>query len=74
VTGPLERVLPSAIDRATASHYTWGDGCDGWRLLAHDGLSVIAERVPHRPLNRSTADVVFLVISSPTTIGDREEL
>jgi quercetin dioxygenase-like cupin family protein len=32
----------------TAPHYTWGDGCEGWRLLAADGLSVIEERMPGR--------------------------
>jgi len=31
---------------ATAEHYTWGDGCDGWHLLRSEGLSVIEERMP----------------------------
>jgi len=105
--------------RANAEHYVWGDGCDGWRLLAHPDLAVIEERVPagaaevrhaherarqffyvlsgtatievddmritlepgqgfhvepgtpHRFVNDSTQDVVFLVISSPATTGDR---
>ncbi len=113
---------PTAVDRSTATQYRWGDGCDGWPLLAHEALRVIEERVPagaaevrhvhhvarqffyilagegtieaggtattltagqglhvppgvpHRFANHSTSDVVFLVISSPTTIGDREEL
>jgi mannose-6-phosphate isomerase-like protein (cupin superfamily) len=30
----------------TAEHYTWGDGCDGWRLLNRTDLSVIQERIP----------------------------
>lgn len=34
------------IDRQTAEHYPWGDGCDGWHLLKAPGLSVIQERVP----------------------------
>jgi mannose-6-phosphate isomerase-like protein (cupin superfamily) len=34
------------IDRATAEHYLWGNGCDGWHLLKHDDLSIITERVP----------------------------
>jgi len=29
-----------------AEHYVWGDGCDGWHLLAGDDLSVIEERMP----------------------------
>lgn len=34
------------IDTETAGHYTWGDGCDGWRLVDGEDLSVISERVP----------------------------
>jgi len=29
-----------------AEHYTWGDQCDGWRLLQTESLSVIEERMP----------------------------
>lgn len=35
---------PSSV--ATARHYVWGNGCDGWHLLEGDDLSVIEERVP----------------------------
>jgi uncharacterized cupin superfamily protein len=31
---------------ATAEHYAWGDGCDGWLLLDGDDLTVIEECVP----------------------------
>lgn len=31
----------------------------------------VPPNTPHRFVNRSSADVVFLVISSPTTAGDR---
>lgn len=34
------------ISLATADHYTWGDGCDGWHLVRAEGLSVIRERMP----------------------------
>ncbi len=34
------------VDRHTASHYSWGDGCDGWRLAETETLSVIEERMP----------------------------
>ncbi|ANE50295.1 cupin domain-containing protein [Flavisolibacter tropicus] len=27
-------------------HYTWGDNCDGWNLVAEDSLSVKQERMP----------------------------
>lgn len=29
-----------------ASHYQWGEACDGWHLLASEQLSIIQERVP----------------------------
>jgi mannose-6-phosphate isomerase-like protein (cupin superfamily) len=34
------------IDKQSAPHYTWGEGCDGWHLLANPALSVIEERMP----------------------------
>jgi mannose-6-phosphate isomerase-like protein (cupin superfamily) len=110
------------VDIGNADHYRWGDGCDGWHLLAGDDLSVIRERVPpgaaevrhrhararqffyvldgeallevdgcehrlaagcglhvppgaaHRFRNVSQRDVHFLVVSSPKSHGDREEV
>ncbi len=35
-----------AVTRANATHYTWGDACDGWVLVDTPGLSVIEERMP----------------------------
>jgi mannose-6-phosphate isomerase-like protein (cupin superfamily) len=35
-----------AQNKETAEHYTWGNGCDGWRLLNRTDLSVIQERIP----------------------------
>jgi mannose-6-phosphate isomerase-like protein (cupin superfamily) len=109
----------SVVSRVNAEHYTWGDECDGWRLLARPDLSVIEERVPpgrsevphfhtrarqlfyvlsgglrvelsehavdvargqslevapgtvHRVHNPFEVEAVFLVISAPTTTGDR---
>lgn len=34
------------ISTATAEHYGWGAGCDGWHLVRGDALSVIEERMP----------------------------
>ena len=31
---------------ATADHYVWGDGCDGWFLVRSAERTVIQERVP----------------------------
>jgi mannose-6-phosphate isomerase-like protein (cupin superfamily) len=36
----------SAISKATAEHYVWGKGCDGWHLVKNSQLSVIQERMP----------------------------
>lgn len=114
--------IPVASDRALAEHYRWGDGCDGWRLLARPDLSVIEECVPpgmgevrhrhrrarqffyvlsgharieteagsielgagqgahvppgcpHRFHNPGSEPVRFLVVSAPSTAGDRENL
>lgn len=36
----------SVLNEENAEHYTWGGGCDGWRLLNREDLSVIQERIP----------------------------
>lgn len=35
-----------AVSTRNAEHYRWGQGCDGWHLLAGSDLSVIEERMP----------------------------
>ncbi len=107
------------ISKATAEHYTWGNNCDGWRLVNRTDLSVIHEYmppgtsevrhyhktarqfffvlsgvatleidgkrewlvaqqgvevapgIPHQMMNQSENATEFLVISQPTTQGDR---
>lgn len=34
------------INTETATHYQWGDNCDGWHLVRQESLSVIQERMP----------------------------
>ena len=34
------------VSRASAHHYNWGDGCDGWVLLPDAGLTIIEEKMP----------------------------
>ena len=34
------------IDKESAPHYGWGEGCDGWHLVRTPELSVIQERMP----------------------------
>lgn len=36
----------NTIDKRSAQHYQWGEGCDGWRLAEAAMLSVIEERMP----------------------------
>ena len=57
----------TAVRLHAATHYEWGPGCDGWHLLQHPALSVIAERMPdgtaevrHR---HTTARQYFLVLA-----------
>ena len=63
------------ISIENAEHYIWGEINDGWHLLKRDDMSVIQERVPpqvkHQFKNNSKTEVHFLVISVPTTRGDR---
>ena len=109
-------------NRASAEHYTWGDVCEGWRLVDRPDLSVIEERMPpgsrerlhrhararqtyivlsgtvqvtlgearvsleqgdaielaptiaHTVANAGDAGATLLVVSAPSTRGDREEL
>ncbi len=111
--------MTTAVSILNIEQYSWGEGCDGWRLLKGDDLSVIQERVPagkaevmhyhtharqffyilggeaqmvfegkvialqkgdgievppltkHRFENVSDQDVIFLVISTPKSQGDR---
>lgn len=42
-------------------------------LKPHEGIEIGPE-IPHQMQNRSEADVEFLVISQPTTRGDRIEM
>jgi mannose-6-phosphate isomerase-like protein (cupin superfamily) len=33
-------------DKVNVERYSWGDGCDGWRMVDTPDLSVIEERMP----------------------------
>jgi quercetin dioxygenase-like cupin family protein len=41
-----KRMLPSPVSIASAEHYVWGQGCDGWHLVKQPSISVIEERMP----------------------------
>lgn len=34
------------ISKETADHYTWGDHCEGWRLVDRPEISIIQEKMP----------------------------
>jgi mannose-6-phosphate isomerase-like protein (cupin superfamily) len=46
MTAPTPGPGPVPRSIATAEHYTWGQGCDGWHLVRTTGASVIQERMP----------------------------
>lgn len=63
---------PKTISTATAPHYQWGEGCDGWHLVRTETLSVIEERMPPkaselRHLHRR-AHQFFYVLSGELTL------
>jgi len=41
-----EQAYSVITNRLNTEHYAWGDGCDGWRLLNREDLSVTQERMP----------------------------
>ncbi len=55
------------VSQATAEHYAWGDGCDGWHLVRRPELGVISERMPPGTAEvrhfHSAARQFFLVLS-----------
>ena len=60
------------VSAGTAGHYVWGDGCDGWHLVASDRLSVIQERMPpntaEKPHYHERAEQFFLILSGVATM------
>lgn len=87
MTSHPARSGPSVVDRESAEHYVWGDGCDGWRHLSEPDLSVIEERMPPSSAEvrhfHERARQVFFVLSGRLDIeldgthhhlGDRQSL
>jgi mannose-6-phosphate isomerase-like protein (cupin superfamily) len=60
------------VSPATAEHYTWGDGCDGWFLVRTPELHVIEERMPsgasERPHHHERARQFFYVLEGELTM------
>jgi mannose-6-phosphate isomerase-like protein (cupin superfamily) len=65
-------MIPEPTSTKVATHYAWGDGCDGWHLVHAAALSVIEERMP--PTSREVrhwharAMQFFYVIAGTLTI------
>jgi quercetin dioxygenase-like cupin family protein len=60
------------VSRASAEHYNWGEGCEGWVLLPGKDLMVIEERMPPHTSEirhfHSKARQFFYVLSGKLTM------
>jgi hypothetical protein len=59
------------IHKETAEHYSWGNGCDGWRLVKRTDVSVIQETIPPgsneiRHLHRQAWQLLFVLRGKAT--------
>jgi len=69
----------TSISRATAEHYSWGAGCDGWHLVKDAALSVIEEQMPPSSFeehhsHRSAQQFLFLLSGQLTMEVGHEEV
>ncbi len=66
-----------AIDKQTASHYTWGDNCDSWVLVDSAGLSVKQESMPGGTRERlhfhTHAQQFFFILKGTATFYHENE-
>ena len=64
--------MTQPVSRATAPHYTWGQGCDGWHLERSETISVIEERMPpcsaEQRHSHGTARQVFYTLDGVLSI------
>jgi mannose-6-phosphate isomerase-like protein (cupin superfamily) len=64
--------MSKPISTATAEHYTWGDGCDGWYLVRTPELHIIEELMPpgtaERPHHHERARQFFYVLEGEMTM------
>lgn len=73
--------MPTSSRADPATHYAWGDGCDGWRLLETLDLRIREERMPpgtsERPHRHLSGQQAFYVLSGTLLIrlsGDPRRL
>jgi len=59
-------------------HYTWGNNCEGWRLLDSPSLSVIHERMPPAMSEvkhyHEKAQQFFFILSGTATFYFEDEM
>jgi mannose-6-phosphate isomerase-like protein (cupin superfamily) len=64
--------MSKPISTASAHHYRWGEGCDGWHLIRTDAMSVIEERMPpgtaERRHKHGRARQFFYVLAGALTL------
>lgn len=62
----------TVVNRNSAPHYKWGQGCDGWFLASSNDLLVIQERMPASSAERrhyhSKARQFFFVLQGQLTM------
>ena len=60
------------ISIASAPHYLWGNGCDGWHLMRTPAVSILEERMPpgtaERRHKHQESRQFFYVLSGELTI------
>lgn len=54
------------IDKRDASHFVWGNGCEGWQLLKAEGLNVVEERISSncsevRHLHENSRQFIYVI-------------
>lgn len=69
------------IDRDSAEHRAWGDGCEAWTFVAHPDLHVMLERMPagtaERPHRHAHVRQLYFILSGSATVlvdGDEAQL
>ena len=66
------------VDTTNTEHYKWGEGCDGWRFVNSDSLSVIREKMLPKTQEQlhyhKKAQQFFYVISGTATFEIDNEL
>ena len=72
--------MSKVIDKQSAKHYFWGDGCDSWVLVDTDGLSIKQESMPNGTKEKlhfhTNAQQFFFILKGKATFyfNDKKEI